>query len=177
MHCHHYIFYFVGPSSFISTCIYFLQSPQKNRRSERSKLQASNSQIMVMMMRKPTLRLLRITTSLLFLLSIQETAARAASSIIYSAANPDEPSSNANLNQPFEPSFVLQDGDEISRKSVSREEKLVQQFLIDMKKVQSLPVTKLTTPCHLVCKDTSNTKTWTLEDWDRRKCDDIRFPF
>lgn len=42
-------------------------------------------------------------------------------------------------------------------------------FLLDMKNIQSLPITKLTTPCHLICRDTSNTKAWTLEDWDRRE--------
>ena len=46
-------------------------------------------------------------------------------------------------------------------------EKLLQQFSHDMSKLQLLPVTKLTTPCHLISKDTSNTKAWKLEDWDR----------
>mmetsp|Transcript_27705 Transcript_27705/g.59264 ORF Transcript_27705/g.59264 Transcript_27705/m.59264 type:complete len:518 (-) Transcript_27705:14-1567(-) len=143
---------------------------------------------------QPNLRFLRVSTLLLFILSSRETEARAASSLVSAAAaattpeattlksnnnivspsrdtlsssTPPSPSfSPANLDQPFEPSFNLQDVMK-SRRTVSRKEQLVQQFLIDMKKIQSLPVTKLTTPCHLVCKDTSNTKTWNLEDWDR----------
>mmetsp|Transcript_13374 Transcript_13374/g.28033 ORF Transcript_13374/g.28033 Transcript_13374/m.28033 type:complete len:566 (-) Transcript_13374:28-1725(-) len=146
---------------------------------------------------QPNLRFLRVSTLLLFILSSRETEARAASSLVSAAAaattpeattiksdnnivspsrdtlsssTPPSPSfSPANLDQPFEPSFNLQDVMK-SRRTVSRKEQLVQQFLIDMKKIQSLPVTKLTTPCHLVCKDTSNTKTWNLEDWDRREC-------
>lgn len=48
-------------------------------------------------------------------------------------------------------------------------ESLIQSFLLDMSKIQSLPMTKLTTPCHLISKDTSNTKPWRLEDWERRE--------
>mmetsp|Transcript_13287 Transcript_13287/g.25942 ORF Transcript_13287/g.25942 Transcript_13287/m.25942 type:complete len:262 (-) Transcript_13287:932-1717(-) len=153
---------------------------------------------------QPNLRFLRVSTLLLFILSSRETEARAASSLVSAAAaattpeattiksnnnivspsrdtlsssTPPSPSSSpANLDQPFEPSFNLQDVMK-SRRTVSRKEQLVQQFLIDMKKIQSLPVTKLTTPCHLVCKDTSNTKTWNLEDWDRRECIFFRSPF
>lgn len=155
---------------------------------------------------QPNQRFLRVSTLLLFILSSHETAARAASSLAAAAAaaaattleattvksnnrivshsldtlsssSPPSPSSSpANLDQTFEPTFNLQDVSH-SKVAVSRKEQLVQQFLIDMKNIQSLPVTKLTTPCHLVCKDTSNTKTWNLEDWDRRECIFFHSPF
>ena len=44
---------------------------------------------------------------------------------------------------------------------------LIQQFSYDMENMRSLPLTKLTTPCHLICKDTSNTKAWGFTEWER----------
>jgi len=46
-------------------------------------------------------------------------------------------------------------------------ESLIQEFSYDMENMRSLPLTKLTTPCHLICKDTSNTKAWGFTEWER----------
>ena len=48
-------------------------------------------------------------------------------------------------------------------------EDLLKQFSYDMSNIDSLPLSKLTTPCHLISKDSSNTRAWDLDYWDIRK--------
>lgn len=54
-------------------------------------------------------------------------------------------------------------------------EDLLKQFSYDMSNIDSLPLSKLTTPCHLISKDSSNTRAWDLDYWDIRKL--IRHPY
>ena len=48
-------------------------------------------------------------------------------------------------------------------------EDLLKQFSHDMSNIDSLPLSKLTTPGHLISKDSSNTRAWDLDYWDIRK--------
>lgn len=48
-------------------------------------------------------------------------------------------------------------------------QKSVQQFRTDFEQLRNLPTSALTTPCWQVSKDSTFTKTWTFDDWDKHQ--------
>ena len=60
--------------------------------------------------------------------------------------------------------------------SPSRASKAIEYFRNDLKRIDDLPISKLTTPCWLVSRDSTFTKSWDFDDWERhQKMSAIRY--